>query len=148
MNVVLTLDGFLADRQGARFADVVHDSRLDFQSWLDFFSDPARQVRMADSETHHDRPALAGVIKELEQHPAFEHFLSGYDGHTTRRGRQAIGVIVRIVMEEMGWTTTGRKGSLGQRASVSPGTSAPGAYRNTQGLSQWFTRAERYRMRS
>jgi hypothetical protein len=53
-------------------------------------------------------------------------------------------VIVRILMEKRGWEKTGRKGSLGQRASVRPRTTTPGAYHNTSGLSWWFTRSERY----
>jgi hypothetical protein len=51
---------------------------------------------------------------------------------------------VRIVMENHGWRTTGRKGSLGVRASVPPRTTRAGAYHNTGGLALWFTRAERY----
>ncbi|MCC6445828.1 MAG: hypothetical protein IT210_20535 [Armatimonadetes bacterium] len=142
--VVLTIPNFRSDPQGARFADVVQDKRINFQHWLDFFNDPIRQLRMEDSETHHDRPALAGVIRELEQHPHFKPYLENNDAHTTQRGRQAIGVIVRMIMLGLGWRKTGRKGSLGQRATVPPGTTTPGAYHNASGLSQWFTRSERY----
>lgn len=123
---------------------MVNDSRIDFQSWLDFFNDPARQQRMMDSEIDHDRPALAGVIRDLEHHAAFSSFLSGNDAHTTVRGRQAIGVIVRILMEMMGWKKAGHKGLLGQRATVPVGTTTPGAHKNVSGLSDWFTKAERY----
>jgi len=140
----LTIEGFLADRQGARFADVVHDGRLDFGVVLGFFNDPARQTRMEDAERHHDTAALAGVVRELENTEPFLSFFPSHDGHTTRRTRQAIGVIVRIVMEGLGWQKTGRKGSLGQRARVPARTGEPGAYHNTSGISWWFTRAERY----
>lgn len=140
----LTVRGFLSDRQGSRFPDVVEDPRLDFRALLEFFSDAARQIRMEDSEKHHDRPALAGVVRELEYTEPFKGFFSNYDGHTTRRTRQAIGVIVRMLMEKRGWRKTGRKGSLGQRARVRPRTTSAGAYHNTSGLSWWFTRAERY----
>jgi hypothetical protein len=54
--------------------------------------------------------------------------------------RQAIGVLVRILMEQQGWKKTGKKGSLGVRAESS--TSAPA--HNTGGLAFWFLRAERY----
>ena len=140
----LTESGFLSDKQGSKFTDVVGDPRLDFQALLDFFNDRARQVRMEDSEKHHDRPALAGVVRELENTEPFRSFFPRHDGHTTRRTRQAIGVVVRMVMEKRGWTKTGRKGSLGQRAQVRPRTTSPGAYCNTSGLSWWFTRSERY----
>ena len=53
-------------------------------------------------------------------------------------------MVVRLQMEDMGWRRAGRKGSLGTRKKVEPGTITPGAYRNKQGLSIWFTRAERY----
>ncbi len=129
---------------GRKFVDVVNDSRINFQQWLDFFCDPVIQQRMKDSEIHHNRPALAGVVKELEENPAFKDYLSNYDSHTTPRGRQAVGVIVCLVMESMGWEKTGRKGSLGQRKHVPPGTKSPGAYQNKSGMSKWFTKAERY----
>lgn len=135
---------FLADTQGRRFADVVNDPAVDFGAWLDFFNDPVRQQRMLDSERDHDRPALAGVVKELEARPAFKDYLSQRDAHKTRRGRQAIGVIVRMIMEGLGWHKTGRKGSLGTRERVKPGTRTPGAYKNKSGVSKWFTRSEHY----
>ena len=139
-------DQFLADAQGRRFSDVLSDSRVDMDAVFDFFADAARQQRLLDSEMHHNRPALAGVIKELEALPTVASLLGGYDGHTTTRFRQAIGVLTRIIMENHGWATTGRKGSLGKRVKVPAKTTHPGAYRNQtgEGLSIWFTRAERY----
>lgn len=145
MATTITQHDFLADRQGAKYADLQQQVNLD--DWMAFFSDPDRQRRMMEAEIHYDYPALAGVIKELERHPAFESYLSGNDAHVTLRGRQAIGVIVRMVMEGLGWRKTGRKGSLGQRAPVSTRTTAPGAYHNVPGsLSRWFTRAEHYEL--
>lgn len=149
MATIISIEDFRQDSQGIRFPDVSNkndksNNGYSFQEWLDFFNDPARQKRMEDSETHHDRPALAGVIKELEQHPAFKIFFAGTDSHKTVRARQAIGVLVRIIMERLGWETTGIKGSLGQRKKVEPGTTTPGGYINEHGLSKWFTKAERY----
>jgi hypothetical protein len=135
---------FLADDQGRRFIDVVNDQRISFPAILAFFDDPDRQRRLIESELHHDRPALAGVVRELEARPDVHAFFAGADGHMTTRFRQAIGVVVRIILENHGWRTSGRKGSLGVRANVSPHTTAPGAYHNTGGLALWFTRSERY----
>ena len=140
----LTIEEFLSDKQGSRFIDVAKDPRLDFQTVLDFFNGSARQTRMEDSEKHHDRPALAGVVRELENTEPFKSFFQGYDGHTTRRVRQAIGVVVRMLMEKRGWKKAGRKGSLGQRTKVQARTTTPAAYHNSSGLSWWFTRSERY----
>lgn len=135
---------FAQDPQGKKFRDVQSDPRINFNAVCDFFADPQRQRRMTDSETHHDRAALAGVIKDFESHPEVRTFLMTHDAHTTIRFRQAVGVLVKIVMKELGWRTTGRKGSLGIRKPVKAGTTTPGAYRNNSGLSVWFTRAERY----
>ena len=93
---------------------------------------------------HHDRPALAGVICEFEHRQDVDQFFRTNDGHVTTRFRQAIGVVVRIIMESHGWQTTGRKGSLGVRGKVPTRTETSGAYHNTGGLALWFTRAERY----
>jgi hypothetical protein len=95
---------------------------------------------MEESEIHHDRPPLAGVVRELESQPAIGQFLSGVHVARTKRLRQAIGVLVRLIMERRGWQKTGRKGSLGVRAAASPRT----GNHNTGGLAFWFIRAERY----
>jgi hypothetical protein len=54
--------------------------------------------------------------------------------------RQAVGVLVRMIMEARGWRKTGRKGSLGVRAPKD--RTQP--KHNTGGLAFWFLRAERY----
>jgi hypothetical protein len=99
---------------------------------------------MQESEIHHDRAPLAGVVRELEMQPAIDSFLSSQHPQRTKRLRQAVGVVVRIIMESLGWRKTGKKGSLGVRAKVAPRTATPGAYHNTGGLAFWFLRAERY----
>jgi hypothetical protein len=99
---------------------------------------------MEDSEIHHDRPALAGVVRELESQPTVDRFLASQDPRRTKRLRQAIGVVVRIIMDQRGWKKTGKKGSLGVRARAAKGTRTPGVYHNTGGLAFWFLRAERY----
>ena len=62
----ISRDDFLADHQGRTFADVVNDSKQPFDVVLEFFNDPDRQRRMEESELHHDRSPLAGVVRELE----------------------------------------------------------------------------------
>ncbi len=54
---------FLEDRQGRTFADVVNDAEQPFDDVLEFFNVKERQRRLEDSEIHHDRPALAGVVR-------------------------------------------------------------------------------------
>ena len=138
--VRVTKSIFLDDPQGKTFADVVNDPDQPFDAVLDFFDDADRQRRMEESELHHDRSPLAGVVREIESQPAIDRFLSGVHARRTTRFRQAIGVLVRIIMERRGWRKTGRKGSLGVRASGVASTPA----HNTGGLAFWFIRAERY----
>jgi len=143
-SVRITRETFLADRQGRTFADVLSDPEQPFDDVLDFFNDKDRQRRMVESEIHHDRPALAGVVRELEAQPAIDVFLSSKHPRRTQRLRQAVGVVVRMIMRRRGFKKTGRKGSLGVRANVARGTTTTGAYHNTGGLAFWFVRAERY----
>jgi hypothetical protein len=123
---MLRLKDFLGDKLGRRFSDVVTDRRLDFSTVLKHLSDPNLIRRMHDSEDHHDRPALAGVIRELEALPFVQRFFSNHSPQQTLRFRQAVGVAVKILMEKEGRVRTGNKGSLDH-------------------LSRWFTRAERYK---
>ena len=58
----VTRDDFLQDRQGKTFADVVNDPEQPFDKVLEFFEDADRQRRMDESELHHDRSPLAGVV--------------------------------------------------------------------------------------
>ena len=139
-NVTITLETFLADKQGRTFADVTNDPERPFEPVLGFFSDEDRQRRMEESEIHHDRPALAGVVRELESHQDVERFLKELHHQKSKRFRQAVGLVVRMIMEARGWKKTGRKGSLGVRAPKKP--TVP--HHNTGGLAFWFIRAERY----
>lgn len=140
-SIIITREVFLEDRQGRTFADVVNDLEQPFGEVLEFFSDADRQRRMEDAEIHHDRSPLAGVVRELEARPAINQFLSEVHTHRSNRLRQAIGVVVRMVMQQRGWQKTGRKGSLGVRATK---TSPPSARHNSGGLAYWFLRGERY----
>lgn len=138
--VAVTRLDFLADRQGKTFVDVVDDRSTPFAVALQFFNDVERQRRMEESELHHDRPPLAGVVRELESQPEVDRFLANVKTRRHVRFRQAIGVLVRLIMERRGWRKTGRKGSLGVRAA--PSSRQPA--HNSGGLAFWFIRAERY----
>lgn len=136
----VTRDDFLEDPQGRTFADVANDPDQPFDDVIKFFDNKDRQRRMEESELHHDRAPLAGVVRELETQPAIDQFLTGVHIRQSTRFRQAIGVLVRMIMERRGWQKTGRKGSLGVRATGVARTPA----HNTGGLAFWFVRAERY----
>jgi hypothetical protein len=144
MRVTISRNDFLADRQGRTFSDVANDTEVGFEAVLDFFSDEGRQRRMEESEIHHDRPPLAGVVRELESLPTVDKFLATSSAGRTKRLRQAIGVTVRMVMEKLGWVKTGKKGSLGVRISAESSGKTTKTRHNTGGLAYWFLRAERY----
>ena len=141
-HTAFTREEFLEDSQGRKFADVVREGP--FEQVLEFLNDEDRQRRMEESEIHHDRAPLAGVVRELESLSLVEDFFGSQHPRRAKRLRQAIGVLVRMIMERRGWRKTGRKGSLGVRATVPLGETTPGAYHNTGGLAFWFLRAERY----
>ncbi len=141
--VRVTRSDFLKDAQGKTFSDVLNDPEKLFDLVLEFFDDASRQNRLEASELHHDRAPLAGVVRELESQPAIDALFSGGPEARSVRFRQAIGVLVRIIMERRGWRKTGRKGSLGVRTK-SAGTSS--TRHNTGGLAFWFVRAERYEL--
>ena len=141
--VRITRKDFLEDAQGRTFADVVNDSKQPFDDVIQFFNQADRQRRMEESELHHDRSPLAGVVRELESVPEIDRFLGMAEIKRNNRFRQAIGVLVRMIMERRGWQKTGRKGSLGVRASGAARTPA----HNTGGLAFWFLRAERYELK-
>lgn len=138
--ITITRDEFLADRQGRTFSDVVTGSERPFHEALKFFNDGDRQRRMEESELHHDRAPLAGVVRELESLPAVNRFLGRIHPRRSQRFRQSIGVLIRMIMERRGWRKTGKKGSLGVRNSSAAGRPK----HNTGGLAFWFIRAERY----
>jgi len=138
----ITREDYLKDKQGRTFADVLNSAEQPFDEVLEFFNDEGRQRRMEESEIHHDRAPMAGVIREFESLPVIHQFLSEIHAQRTQRLRQAIGVLVRIIMERRGWKKTGRKGSLGVRAESSANSPA----HNTGGLAFWFVRTERYKL--
>jgi hypothetical protein len=136
----ITRKDFLEDRQGRTFADVLNDPEQPFDEVLEFFNGADQQRRMEESETHHDRAPMAGVVRELESRPATNQFLATKHPRRSQRLRQAIGVLVRMIMERRKWRKTGEKGSLGVRSTAAPGRPS----HNTGGLAFWFIRAERY----
>lgn len=137
-----TIEKFLNYPHGKNFRDVATDPKQPFDFVIRFFDNRERQIRMEDAEVHHDRPPLAGVIREFESQPVIEQFLSKANNKRNTRFRQAVGVLVRMIMEARGWRKTGRKGSLGVRTSPTKGQAA----HNSGGLSFWFIRAERYEL--
>ncbi len=114
------LKRFQADPQVRRYTDVLRSeiAQRSVYDIVEFFDSPDTIRRMIESEKHHNRPAIAGVVKDLEllfQKQVSEANQLGEskaEGPSAMRRNQIIGVIVRLVMESKGWKPTGKKGSL------------------------------------
>lgn len=85
-------------------------------------------------------PALAAVVQQLEARPNIVAVLDDPDQRDDGlRFRQLVGVAVKLKMRRLGWTTTGRKGSMArytdrfgsaemyERADPAPSKGADGA---------------------
>lgn len=118
-----TKDDFGEDRQGKRFQDIA--SMRGFEAVFRFFDDHERRERMWDSEFWHERPAFAGVVKEFENDLEIADFYLRLTPKQAIRFRQAVGVVIKVVMRRAGMGPTGKRGSLAA-------------------LSDWFKRSERY----
>lgn len=106
--VSVTRDDFLQDRQGRKFADIVNDPEQPFDTVLDFFNSEDRQHRMIESERLHHKAPLAAVAPELESQPTIREFLSCRDPNRRKRLGQVVTVVVRMIMDRLGWEVVPR----------------------------------------
>lgn len=120
----LSLEEFSGDMQGRTYADVIRSTPAALSNILAILSNPDVQRRLEDAERCHERPALAGAVKEIEADREARRVLCAKDPTRANRLRQATGAAVRIIMEGRGWKKTGRKGSVG--------------------VGEYFNKAERY----
>jgi hypothetical protein len=105
----LTLQDFTADRHAATYVPELDAHPEATRQLLDLLNDPENEQRLIHAEEQ-QRPALAGVVRLLEGDPAVAEVLA--TGAAGYRFRQAVGVAIKLKMEELGWTTTGRKGAV------------------------------------
>jgi len=108
---------FESDTHGAKYLKVLdaHPSARD--RFFHLLNDPCNEHRLVDAEAL-GHPALSGIVRFLDSDPEVGPVVA-----TELRFRQAVGVGVRLKMEERGWAKTGVKGPV---------------------LSPYFSRAERY----
>lgn len=101
----LTIQGFLADPHGAKYADVVRSHPAAFARLLELLNDPRSRADLVSAE-HYGHPALAGVVSAIEADDVMAASVASL------RFRQAVGVAVRLAMESLGWSRTRTKGPL------------------------------------
>ena len=91
----------------------LENTKLPTKAVLDTVNDPDALRRMADATVHYDdTPALKAIVKELEGNKQIDTYFRSTRRSRTMRFRQFVGVAVRLVMEDKGFRTTGKKGSL------------------------------------
>jgi hypothetical protein len=108
---------FESDPHGAKYLGVLDANHRARDRFLELLNEPCNEHRLLDAEEL-GHPALAGIVRFLDADRIVGPVVA-----EELRFRQAVGVGVRLKMEELGWQKTGVKG---------PVTSAH------------FSRAERY----
>jgi hypothetical protein len=98
-----TPENFKNDTHGAKYLPELDKNPEAFVRLLAVLNDHDN-VQYLTTAAHFDLPALDGVAAELEADPAVAAVAE--DG---QRFRQAVGVAVRLRMEELGWHKTGIK---------------------------------------
>ena len=104
----ISLQTFREDRHAAAYVSELESHPDATRRLLELLNEPINEHRLLDAERFHGRPALAGVVKLLEDDPAIADVLKS----GRPRFHQAVGVAVRLKMEELGWATTGRQGTV------------------------------------
>ncbi|MHB8899342.1 MAG: hypothetical protein ACYC6Y_11395 [Thermoguttaceae bacterium] len=107
--VHVSREDFLRDRQGREFSDILKDPTLPFDALLEFFNRRELQRRMEDSEISSKQAPLAAVVRDLEAVPSVQAFMASSDAAVRKRFEQAITIVVRLVMERLGWQVIPRK---------------------------------------
>lgn len=108
---------FESDSHGAKYVKALDAHPGARDRFLELLNDPCNEHRLLDAEAL-GHPALAGIVRFIDKDPAMGPVVA-----TQLRFRQAVGVGVRLKMEELGWGRTGVKGPV---------------------KSDYFSRAERY----
>ena len=116
------------DVQIRRFEDVLSGAPAAVGDVVAVIGATDARQRMIDAVERHRRPALAGVVTDIETLSSVKRLFTVYGVESTfaRRFKMFVGAVVRVVMAVCGYATTGSKGSMRR-------------------ISKWFTRAEIYR---
>lgn len=107
---VLLPEAFAEDPHAARYRSVLCAHPDAFSMVLRILNDPANEQRLQDASGH-GRTALSGIERELTADPAV--LAAIVDEDDGPRFRQAVGVAIRLKMELLGWSTSGRRGPAG-----------------------------------
>ncbi len=104
----LGAEDFSRDAHARRYRGQLQDHPLAFKRLFELLNDPANEQRLIDAESY-DKPALAGVVRFIEDDPAIATVLDEPSGF---RFRQTVGVAIKLKMAKLGWQKTGKKGTV------------------------------------
>lgn len=97
---------FEADAHGSKYLGVLDAHPGARDRFFDLLNQACNEHRLLDAEAL-GHPALAGIVRFLDEDPDVGPVVA-----TELRFRQAVGVGIRLKMEELGWAKTGVKGPV------------------------------------
>jgi hypothetical protein len=97
---------FSSDPHGSKYLKVLDANAEARERFVCLLNDPCNEHRLLDAEAL-GHPALSGIVRFLDADPDIGPVVA-----TDLRFRQAVGVGVRLKMEELGWVKTGVKGPV------------------------------------
>lgn len=100
------LSAFQSDPHGAKYLKNLDAYPAARDRLFELLNEPCNEHRLTDAEAL-GHPALDGIVRFLDADPAVGPVVA-----TDLRFRQAVGVGVRLKMEELGWSKSGIKGPL------------------------------------
>ena len=102
----MTRATFQSDPHASKYLKVLDEEALACDRLLELLNDPCSEHRLTDAEEL-GHAALNGIVRFLDEDPDIAPAVEA-----NLRFRQAVGVAVRLKMEELGWTKTGIKGPV------------------------------------
>ena len=97
---------FRSDSHGAKYLKALDTHPPARDRFFQLLNDPCNEHRLLDAEAL-GHPALAGIVRFLDTDPVVGPVVAA-----ELRFRQAVGVGIRLKMEELGWSKTGVKGPV------------------------------------
>ncbi len=96
----------MSDAHGSKYVKALDAHPAARDRFLELLNEPCSEHRLLDAEVL-GHPALAGIVRFLDADPSVGPVVADQ-----LRFRQAVGVGIRLKMEELGWMKTGVKGPV------------------------------------
>lgn len=109
----ITRKQFADDSHASKYLGVLDAHPDAFEHLLDLLNDSPAE-HLLEHESANGNAALRGIVGRIEADPVLIAAVA--ESSDSRHFRQAVGVAIRLKMELLGWTTSGRKGPVGGNA--------------------------------